>query len=102
MRFYGEKPENKSDYPPETGYGPNDLSPTDGYGYDEDMPLRCPPHTTERKLVTRIDLHVMPFLCIMYREYNSPRDRTLVLTVHSPRIFGPRQHRQRRHLWPTR
>lgn len=26
----------------------------------------CPPHTTERKLVTRIDLRVMPFLCVMY------------------------------------
>ncbi|ORY12252.1 MFS transporter-like protein [Clohesyomyces aquaticus] len=26
----------------------------------------CPPHTTERRLVTKIDLHVIPFLCIMY------------------------------------
>lgn len=26
----------------------------------------CPPHTTERKLITKIDLHVVPFLCIMY------------------------------------
>ncbi|KAK3216348.1 hypothetical protein GRF29_8g3040444 [Pseudopithomyces chartarum] len=26
----------------------------------------CPAHTTERKLVTKIDLHVVPFLCIMY------------------------------------
>jgi MFS family permease len=26
----------------------------------------CPAHTTERWLVWRIDLHVMPFLCIMY------------------------------------
>ncbi|KAF4584158.1 putative transporter [Ophiocordyceps camponoti-floridani] len=26
----------------------------------------CPPHTTERKLLARIDMHVMPFLCIMY------------------------------------
>ncbi|KJZ79475.1 hypothetical protein HIM_00944 [Hirsutella minnesotensis 3608] len=26
----------------------------------------CPPHTTERKLLARIDAHVVPFLCIMY------------------------------------
>ncbi|KAF2266645.1 MFS general substrate transporter [Lojkania enalia] len=34
--------------------------------YDEAGQALCPPHTTERKLVTRIDLHVIPFLCIMY------------------------------------
>ncbi|KAF1849892.1 MFS general substrate transporter [Cucurbitaria berberidis CBS 394.84] len=28
--------------------------------------VACPPHTTESKLVTKIDLHVIPFLCIMY------------------------------------
>ena len=28
--------------------------------------VACPPHTTESKLITRIDLHVIPFLCIMY------------------------------------
>jgi hypothetical protein len=28
--------------------------------------VSCPPHTTERKLLTRIDLRVVPFLCIMY------------------------------------
>lgn len=34
----------------------------------EDAPetVLCPAHTTERKLVTRIDLHVIPFLCVMY------------------------------------
>lgn len=34
----------------------------------EDAPdtVVCPPHTTESKLVTRIDLHVIPFLCVMY------------------------------------
>ncbi len=26
----------------------------------------CPPHTTASKLMWRIDLHVVPFLCIMY------------------------------------
>ncbi|KAF2280629.1 MFS general substrate transporter [Westerdykella ornata] len=38
-------------------------------GYDDEAvvePIQCPAHTTERKLVTRIDLHVIPFLCIMY------------------------------------
>ncbi|RTE80413.1 hypothetical protein BHE90_005115 [Fusarium euwallaceae] len=28
--------------------------------------LVCPPDTTDRKLMTKIDLHVIPFLCIMY------------------------------------
>lgn len=31
-----------------------------------DFPAECPPHTTERKLVTKIDLHVVPWLCVMY------------------------------------
>jgi hypothetical protein len=26
----------------------------------------CPAHTTESKLLARIDLHVIPYLCIMY------------------------------------
>jgi hypothetical protein len=36
--------------------------------YNDDAPdmVACPPHTTERKLITKIDLHVIPFLCIMY------------------------------------
>lgn len=33
---------------------------------DSDAQIQCPPHTTERKLVAKIDLHVIPFLCIMY------------------------------------
>ena len=28
--------------------------------------MACPSHTTERKLMTKIDLRVMPFLCVMY------------------------------------
>uniref|UniRef100_A0A8H7K111 Major facilitator superfamily (MFS) profile domain-containing protein n=1 Tax=Bionectria ochroleuca TaxID=29856 RepID=A0A8H7K111_BIOOC len=28
--------------------------------------VQCPPHTTERRLLVKIDLHVVPFLCIMY------------------------------------
>ncbi|KAJ9642369.1 High-affinity nicotinic acid transporter [Coniosporium apollinis] len=34
--------------------------------YDEDLPVACPPHTTERKLITKIDLHVIPYLCVLY------------------------------------
>lgn len=26
----------------------------------------CPPHTTERKMVARIDWHLMPYLIILY------------------------------------
>jgi len=60
-----EKTESVSDYPPDSEYA--------GGGYptaysNDDGPPQCPPHTTERKLVARIDLHVVPFLCIMYRE----------------------------------
>ncbi|KAI0010312.1 MFS general substrate transporter [Xylariaceae sp. FL0662B] len=33
--------------------------------YDE-LHVPCPSHTTERKLMTRIDWRVIPFLCIMY------------------------------------
>ncbi|KAK1812293.1 High-affinity nicotinic acid transporter [Friedmanniomyces endolithicus] len=34
--------------------------------YDDDLHVECPPHTTERKLVRKIDIHVIPCLCIMY------------------------------------
>lgn len=72
MRFYKEKEKPVSDYPPDYG---QDFRHDNGYatgfpgsdGYDDGTEVRCPPHTTERKLVTRIDLHVVPFLCIMYR-----------------------------------
>lgn len=33
--------------------------------YDE-LHVRCPPHTTERHIVTRIDWRLVPFLCILY------------------------------------
>jgi hypothetical protein len=28
--------------------------------------VQCPSHTTERKLMAKIDMRVVPFLCIMY------------------------------------
>lgn len=32
----------------------------------EDEVVKCPSHTTEFRLLTKIDLHVVPFLCVMY------------------------------------
>ena len=65
MGLFREKQEHPtSSYPSTNGYG-DDIPVTNGY--NEDMPIRCPPHTTERKLLARIDMHVIPFLCIMYR-----------------------------------
>jgi hypothetical protein len=44
----------------------NQAAPTDGVAYDEaGMPV-CPSSTTERKLMWKIDMHVIPWLCIMY------------------------------------
>ncbi|KAI9834854.1 MAG: hypothetical protein M1819_002762 [Sarea resinae] len=34
--------------------------------YDDDLHVPCPSHTTEQKLLAKIDLRVMPFLCILY------------------------------------
>lgn len=58
MGFFSKEKEQ----PPPYG---DDTIETNGYNSDE--PARCPPHTTERKLMLRIDAHVMPFLCVMYR-----------------------------------
>jgi hypothetical protein len=33
---------------------------------DEDLLVECPPHTTERRLMQKIDLHVIPFLVVLY------------------------------------
>ncbi|KAK3333544.1 major facilitator superfamily domain-containing protein [Cercophora scortea] len=35
-------------------------------GYDSDLHVPCPAHTTERRIVSRIDLHVVPFLVVLY------------------------------------
>ena len=35
-------------------------------GYDDDLHVPCPLHTTERRLVHRIDMRVIPFLCVLY------------------------------------
>ncbi|KAF2210062.1 hypothetical protein CERZMDRAFT_45864 [Cercospora zeae-maydis SCOH1-5] len=44
---------------------PNDIT-YQPQGYDEDLHVECPSHTTERRLLTRIDLHIVPVLCILY------------------------------------
>ena len=36
------------------------------YEVDDDLRVECPSHTTERKLVAKIDLRVIPFLSILY------------------------------------
>lgn len=77
MRFYGHEkqdasPESHEDkdyhypqnYPGAVGYG-DEVPATENY--DADLHVQCPSHTTERKLITRVDLHVIPFLCILYR-----------------------------------
>ncbi|KAF2692098.1 MFS general substrate transporter [Lentithecium fluviatile CBS 122367] len=57
-----EKDVRESDEPPVPPYEANFDA-----NYEESPELvACPAHTTESKLVTRIDLHVIPFLCIMY------------------------------------
>lgn len=33
---------------------------------DEENDVKCPAHTTDKRLMMKIDLHVLPFLCIMY------------------------------------
>ncbi|TVY33863.1 MFS transporter [Lachnellula occidentalis] len=46
-------------------YDPN-LPPTGGAIEYDELHIVCPSHTTERKLMRKIDLHVIPFLCILY------------------------------------
>lgn len=54
---------NGYDVDPKVG---SDINSGDGNGYDDDLHVQCPPHTTEARLVRRIDWHVVPFLCILY------------------------------------
>ncbi|KAK6950186.1 hypothetical protein Daesc_008512 [Daldinia eschscholtzii] len=55
-----------SDKPVEEIIGNNSYHPgVAGTEYDE-LHIPCPPHTTERKLMTRVDWQLIPFLCILY------------------------------------
>ncbi|KAF2490958.1 MFS general substrate transporter [Lophium mytilinum] len=65
MFFRGSEKAEKThgaDSPPQYPYGTDET----GIEYDDDLGAVCPPHTTERRLVNKIDWHVLPFLCIMY------------------------------------
>lgn len=77
MRFYGRgkqdaSPESHTDekthypqnYPGAVGYS-DDVPADEQYG--DGLQMQCPPHTSDRKLLMRIDAHVVPFLCILYR-----------------------------------
>lgn len=45
--------------------GANDEPLSGDLGYDPNN-VQCPAHTTERKLLARIDMHVIPFLVLLY------------------------------------
>lgn len=64
---WGEK---KAAAPPDDVDGTSEGQDTERAGGDvqmaDDLHVECPPHTTERKLVAKIDFHVVPWLCIMY------------------------------------
>ena len=51
--------------PPEVIEGTSKEQDTERAGSTDDH-VECPPHTTESKLVSKIDRHVLPWLCIMY------------------------------------
>ncbi|QIW97487.1 hypothetical protein AMS68_003005 [Peltaster fructicola] len=53
--------EHTQNYP-----GAIDFKEPGEHTFDDDLHVQCPPHTTERRLVTRIDSRVIPFLCILY------------------------------------
>ncbi|KAF2100640.1 MFS general substrate transporter [Rhizodiscina lignyota] len=66
MQFFKEKQngdaEIEDQQPPRQNGEYGDGTPI----YDDDLHVQCPPHTTERKLVNKIDFRVIPCLCIMY------------------------------------
>jgi hypothetical protein len=61
----------------------------------------CPAHTTERKLLARIDLHVIPFLVLLY--WLAFLDRYVKITVYVLGMRGTNQSQsqylQRQRLW---
>ena len=56
--------EEKTGSPADDVHGNNAVLSSDNEGFNSE-PV-CPAHTTERRLLSRVDLHVLPFLCIMY------------------------------------
>lgn len=76
-------------------YDPN--LPRDGPVEYDELHVVCPPHTTEKKLMAKIDIRVIPFLCILYlfafldrvnianaRSFGLQKD----LHLHSPNQFN--------------
>lgn len=45
-------------------YDPDMAHPA--HNFDEEYPVECPPHTTEWKLMRKVDFRVIPVLSIMY------------------------------------
>ncbi|KAK8137745.1 hypothetical protein PG984_001125 [Apiospora sp. TS-2023a] len=58
-----EKGEPRIEAPAHNTYHPGS---DDALPYNDAASVVCPPHTTQRKIVTRIDFHLMPFLIILY------------------------------------
>lgn len=50
----------------EKGYAGDKNVGVDGTVYDDDLHVPCPSHTTEAKLIAKIDWHVIPVLCVLY------------------------------------
>lgn len=66
-------------------YDPDIAHPATGE-YDDDPHVECPPHTTQRKLVAKIDFRVIPVLSILY--LLAFLDRT---NIANASIFGLRE-----------
>lgn len=58
-----EKAEHRSEAPAHNTYHPGS---DNALPYKDDASVVCPPHTTQGKIVARIDFHLMPFLIILY------------------------------------
>ncbi|KAL2754127.1 hypothetical protein ACRALDRAFT_1049627 [Sodiomyces alcalophilus JCM 7366] len=56
-----ESPQHKGESSPDTRSLEQDVEQR-----QHDADIQCPPSTTDRRLMTKIDFHVVPFLCIMY------------------------------------
>lgn len=48
------------------GYAGDSYIGNDGIVYDEDLHVPCPAHTTERRLIAKVDMRVIPVLCVLY------------------------------------
>ncbi|KAG5919173.1 hypothetical protein E4U61_001144 [Claviceps capensis] len=58
-------PTRRAEAETEAGSKPEVLFAGEG-AQDSRCLVECPAHTTDRRLMAKIDLHVIPFLCIMY------------------------------------